>query len=588
MTTREVKDLLDQASESDYGVAKLAADGATTAGLVVQASDARLTAADGLAAHLSDAVAAHAASAILAVPGGVITGTTVQDALDELAGGAALAGETHAATSKATPVNADELPLVDSAASFALKRLTWANLKATLKTYFDTLYPAPNADTTGKSAKTDALNSATTVVNVSAAIAPTAGQVLTATDGTHAAWQAPSGGTPDAADVAFTPAAGIAATDVQAAIVEDAGDLAAHLADAADAHAASAIGFSPTGAIAATTVQAALAELDSEKSATGHTHTSGDVTDFTEAAQDVVGALVAAAGGSYNDGAGTITFPAAGAADVAAAIHGATSKATPVDADELGLADSAASFGLKKLTWANLKATAKSYFDTLYQPTDADLTTIAGLTATTDSFLQAKSSAWAARTIAQVKSDLGVGAGRLPWAYTYGLPVTASLASQIILAANGGSAMIPIVLEAELRLDSLVIRNNDTSGSRPWEWRLYADDGSGSATLSEVAGANGSETFTASIASSRTSQVGSPPVTVPAGMYWLVVRNTHATNTWIIGGATAGTLSGNFSRTKTLGSALGSTLDLSTGWSASTVVVGARLTARILGEASSL
>lgn len=46
----------------------------------------------------------------------------------------------HAATSKTTPVDADEMALVDSAASFGLKKLTWANLKATLKTYFDTLY----------------------------------------------------------------------------------------------------------------------------------------------------------------------------------------------------------------------------------------------------------------------------------------------------------------------------------------------------------------------------------------------------------------------------------------------------------------
>ena len=42
------------------------------------------------------------------------------------------------------------------------------------------------------------------------------------------------------------------------------------------------------------------------------------------------------------------------------------------------------------------------------QPLDSDLTTIAGLTATTDSFLQAKSNAWAARTVAQVKTDLGL------------------------------------------------------------------------------------------------------------------------------------------------------------------------------------
>lgn len=48
----------------------------------------------------------------------------------------------HAATSKATPVDADELAIIDSAATFGLKKLTWANTKATLKTYFDTLYAA--------------------------------------------------------------------------------------------------------------------------------------------------------------------------------------------------------------------------------------------------------------------------------------------------------------------------------------------------------------------------------------------------------------------------------------------------------------
>lgn len=46
----------------------------------------------------------------------------------------------NAATAKATPVDADTVPLIDSAASSALKKVTWANIKATLKTYFDTLY----------------------------------------------------------------------------------------------------------------------------------------------------------------------------------------------------------------------------------------------------------------------------------------------------------------------------------------------------------------------------------------------------------------------------------------------------------------
>lgn len=46
----------------------------------------------------------------------------------------------------------------------------------------------------GSSGDTDALNSATTTVDVSAATAPTTGQVLTATSGTAATWQTPAGG----------------------------------------------------------------------------------------------------------------------------------------------------------------------------------------------------------------------------------------------------------------------------------------------------------------------------------------------------------------------------------------------------------
>lgn len=51
-----------------------------------------------------------------------------------------------------------------------------------------------------------------------------------------------------------------------------------HIFDPSAAHAATAISFSPAGAVAATTVQAAIVELDSDKSAVGHTHSaSGSV-----------------------------------------------------------------------------------------------------------------------------------------------------------------------------------------------------------------------------------------------------------------------------------------------------------------------
>lgn len=44
-----------------------------------------------------------------------------------------------------------------------------------------------------------------------------------------------------------------------------------------------------------------------------------------------------------------------------------------------------------------------------YQPLDSDLTTIAGLTATTDNFMVATASAWASRTPAQARTQLGLG-----------------------------------------------------------------------------------------------------------------------------------------------------------------------------------
>lgn len=48
-------------------------------------------------------------------------------------------------------------------------------------------------------------------------------------------------------------------------------------------------------------------------------------------------------------------------------IAGLTDKPTPVDADLFTGADSAATNDAKKFTWANIKATLKTYFDTLYQ-----------------------------------------------------------------------------------------------------------------------------------------------------------------------------------------------------------------------------
>lgn len=53
-----------------------------------------------------------------------------------------IAPATTAAAAKTTPVDADLIGIVDSAASNVLKKVTWSNIRATLKAYFDTLYQA--------------------------------------------------------------------------------------------------------------------------------------------------------------------------------------------------------------------------------------------------------------------------------------------------------------------------------------------------------------------------------------------------------------------------------------------------------------
>lgn len=136
-----------------------------------------------------------------------------------------------------------------------------------------------------------------------------------------------------------------------------------------------------------------------------------------------------------------------GSADItviAPGTHAATGKTTPVDADEMPLVDSAASNILKKVTWANIKATLKTYLDTLYQPLDSDLTTIAGLTATTDNFIQSKSSAWSSRTPTQVTADLIAMVGDSGSGGTKGLvpaPITGDATK--FLKGNGTWASIP-------------------------------------------------------------------------------------------------------------------------------------------------
>lgn len=92
---------------------------------------------------------------------------------------------------------------------------------------------------------------------------------------------------------------------------------------------------------------------------------------------------------------------------------------------------------------ATVKATV-SGLGTVLQPINSNLTTIAGLTATTDNFIVSVSSAWASRTPAQVRTTLGLVIGTNVQAYDADLTtwagITPGTGVGTALAINVGSA----------------------------------------------------------------------------------------------------------------------------------------------------
>ena len=98
------------------------------------------------------------------------------------------------------------------------------------------------------------------------------------------------------------------------------------------------------------------------------------------------------------------------AVNVASSIHGVAGKTTPVDADEVGLIDSAAANVLKVLTWANIKATLKTYFDSLYNNYSLE-THAATHTNGTDDIQSATNAVKGLATAAQITKLDGIEAG---------------------------------------------------------------------------------------------------------------------------------------------------------------------------------
>lgn len=132
-----------------------------------------------------------------------------------------------------------------------------------------------------------------------------------------------------------------------------------------------------------------------------------------------------------------------------------------------------------------------------YQPLDSDLTTIAGLTATTDSFLQSKASAWTTRTPTQVTADL------------------------IAFVGDAGSGGTKGLVPAPTTGDATKFLKGDGTWGTP--------SGSGTVTSVSVTSANG---FAGSVATSTTT----PAITISTSITGVLKGNGTA-----ISAATAGT-----------------------------------------------
>lgn len=70
----------------------------------------------------------------------VALGIPAQDTVNPAETTATVGALINSATAKTTPVDNDMVGLMDSEASNVLKKLSWSNIKTTMKTYFDTLY----------------------------------------------------------------------------------------------------------------------------------------------------------------------------------------------------------------------------------------------------------------------------------------------------------------------------------------------------------------------------------------------------------------------------------------------------------------
>ncbi len=106
---------------------------------------------------------------------------------------------------------------------------------------------------------------------------------------------------------------------------------------------------------------------------------------------------------------------------------------------------------------------------------DADLVTIAGLTATSDSFIQSKASAWASRTVAEVLVDLAAaGTTFQPLDATLTALAGVTFAANKILVSTAADT-VTTKTYPQTTLDNGILRSDGTTGDAQTSGLSYED-----------------------------------------------------------------------------------------------------------------
>ncbi len=151
--------------------------------------------------------------------------------------------------------------------------------------------------------------------------------------------------------------------------------------------------------------------------------------------------------------------------------------------------------------------------------------------------------------------------------------------------ANGGCVATPIRVSGILAVYGVQIWNTDAALQRTWNWAIYEqqDQIVNNATYNTIDrvcyGIAAGDTFTPGAASVRLlSRDGASPIFIGPGWFWLVLQNQHAAQTFGFGtvAAAAGfAASMNRNLIKTIAVGLPATLNLVTGWTGGTGMIGA-------------